>query len=141
MLTTVTRFRDPWEAEMLCGLLDNEGIPAMTAFDRHIWVNWPISNALGGVRVQVPSEEYEAALRVWRDVQSGEYEAELERRFGPVERLRCPACGSGEVSCQVSIPMALLAGMLGLLVGAIFPPRKTVCECRNCRHIWDVGRA
>ncbi len=51
MLTTVARFRDPWEAEMLCGLLDSEGIPAMTAFDRHIWMNWPFSNALGGVRV------------------------------------------------------------------------------------------
>ena len=52
------------EAEMICGLLAQAGIPAMmadaqTVLGNHLW-----SNAMGGVRVKVPFTDVEAAQAV-----------------------------------------------------------------------------
>lgn len=52
------------EAEMICGLLAQAGIPAMmadaqTVLGNHLW-----SNAMGGVRVKVPFTDVEAAKAV-----------------------------------------------------------------------------
>jgi len=54
-LITVKTFRDPWDAHLFRMRLEADGIPAFVANDQHVWMKWPISTALGGVRVQVPN--------------------------------------------------------------------------------------
>jgi hypothetical protein len=39
------------EAYIVRGRLLAEGIPALVAFDQHVWANWSIPVALRGVRV------------------------------------------------------------------------------------------
>jgi hypothetical protein len=141
MLTTVARFRDPWEAHMFRGLLDCEGLLAVVAFDRHVSVNWPISLALGEVQVQVASEDCDEARTIWQQVRSGEYEADLRRRVGGFDVMRCPRCQSTDFKRRFSVPTLGCLVLFTLLAMAIFPPRRKMCECRNCGNIWNGVRA
>ena len=50
---TIASFTSPLEAHMARGRLEAEGIPAFIAHENHIWAEWFLSNALGGVKVQV----------------------------------------------------------------------------------------
>ena len=98
MLVTVAAFREPWEAHMFCARLQAEGIPALIAHENHSWNNWPISNALGGVKVQVPAAELEAAPAVERACRDGDYynmiaDASVDEPDG----FKCPNCGSHEI--------------------------------------------
>jgi hypothetical protein len=136
MLTTIARFRDPWEAHMFRGLLDCEGLLAVVAFDCHVSVNWPISLALGEVQVQVASEDSDESRAIWRQVQAGEYEADLAERFGSFET-RCPKCQASDFKCRFSVPLVICLVLFTLIAGAIFPPRRKICECRNCGNIWN----
>ena len=63
-LVTVESYTSPWDAHVACGLLESEGIPASVAGEHHVWANWPISQALGGVRIQVPQEHVAKAKEV-----------------------------------------------------------------------------
>jgi hypothetical protein len=139
MLTTIARFRDPWEAHMFRGLLDCEGLLAVTAFDRHVSVNWPISLALGEVQVQVASEDRDEALAIWHEVQAGEYKAVLANRFGGFE-IRCPKCRSGDIKRRFSVPSVTCLVLFTLIAGAIFAPRRKICECRHCGNIWNSDK-
>lgn len=58
------------EAEMICGLLAQAGIPATMSDAQTVTTNHLWSNAMGGVRVKVPFTDVEAAQAViasWRD--------------------------------------------------------------------------
>lgn len=53
-LVTIGRYNTPYEANMVKSLLESAGIPAFVADEHIIGMNWLYSNALGGVKVQVP---------------------------------------------------------------------------------------
>jgi hypothetical protein len=59
-------------------------------------MDWPITLALGGVRVQVPAEDLDRARGVVLRVESGVYASELADQFGDLGEPRCPACDSGD---------------------------------------------
>ena len=54
MLTTIGRFSHPLEAQIARARLEAAGIPAFVADEHTINMQWLYSNALGGVRLQVP---------------------------------------------------------------------------------------
>jgi hypothetical protein len=134
MLTTVKTFRDPWEAHFFRARLAAEGIPATLANDQHIWVNWPISTALGGVRVQVPDAFSEQAEDVLARCASGAYQAELAEMFGDIEERRCPVCGARDIKRRPPLG-ELLFGLVMLLFTAV-KVSATNCTCRVCGHRW-----
>lgn len=78
MLKTVSTHTNPLEANIQKGRLEQEGIPATVAFENHVWMNWLMSTALGGVRVQVPHSFYEQAMEVIEQIDEGYYESELD---------------------------------------------------------------
>ena len=83
MLTTVAAFREPWEAQLFCGRLEAEGIPAFVAFDCHIGIAWHYSVALGGVRVQVPADHWEDARAIESLCRAGTFKALLAANPAP----------------------------------------------------------
>jgi len=91
-LVTVSTHTDPIEAHILRCRLEAEDIPAFIASEHHIRMNWLMSNALGGVRVQVPEQFSSQALDVIKDVEAGTYELPDEE----AEAHTCPKCGSHE---------------------------------------------
>ena len=60
-LVTVGSYTDPIQAHIAGGRLESEGIPVVIADEHLIWGNWMLSNALGGVKLQVPFSRAEQA--------------------------------------------------------------------------------
>ena len=54
MLITVARYSLPYEAHLARARLEAEDIPAFVMEEHTINMQWLYSNALGGVRLQVP---------------------------------------------------------------------------------------
>ena len=54
--TTVDRYFHPTEAHIAAGLLESNGIPVFLLGINHASANWLLSNALGGIQLQVPAQ-------------------------------------------------------------------------------------
>lgn len=85
MLTTVAIFGKPWEAQLFRLRLEAEGVPAFIQYESHVGMNWLVSIALGGVRLQVLDAQVADALRVMQRCRAGEFQAELQEMFGDLD--------------------------------------------------------
>ena len=92
-LVTIDSFTDQLQAHLLKGRLEAEGIPAVVSQEHHISVNWLVSQALGGVKVQVPEPFVPAAKEVLVALKAGEYALSPEEYGGE----KCPKCSSHDV--------------------------------------------
>jgi hypothetical protein len=66
-LVTVETFSSPWEAQLACACLQAEGIEAVIADEHFFRLYGALSNALGGVRLQVRPEHADRAAELLRD--------------------------------------------------------------------------
>lgn len=123
----------PWEAHIGRALLESEGIPAFLDNEHHIGANWPISYSLGGVRVLVPREHFDAARTILAARERGDLEAALAKEF-PRKPLICSNCGATAFAQRRS-SRGILAAFLLLMVAAVtFPPRK-LRACVACGQV------
>lgn len=97
MLVTVAAYTDAIEAHIAKGRIQADGIPAYIAHEHHIWANWFISNALGGVKVQVLPQFVTDATDILETVRSSTYEQLLLEQEGPFEKEKCPKCESDRI--------------------------------------------
>jgi hypothetical protein len=130
MLTTVAKFRDPWEAHMLRMRLEAEGVPAFVTYEFHIGNNWLWSTALGGARVQVWDRLAIDAFDVWQRCRDGEFRDHLVMEFGDIDDPRCPHCGAQNYWKRRSILVTII--FFALLPLSMVPAWGWVCICRNC---------
>jgi hypothetical protein len=120
-------YLNPLEAHISRALIVSQGIPAVLSNEHHVWANWQLSLALGGVRLLVPIERVSDANELFALMNSGQLEDALNRQWElptPV----CNKCGSAqleEVHCRGSISSALLALFFGVPVIPL--PKKKVC--------------
>ena len=134
-LATIATFTSPWEAHIAKGRLGAEGIPAFIAHEHHISAAWFLSNALGGVKLQVPDAYADAAQEIIQAHIKGKYEEALEQEFSDLEENACPRCKSKEYKSRFSYGMLLLV-ILSLGLSVIFPIRKEIHICKNCGNKW-----
>ncbi|HEX4498683.1 MAG TPA: DUF2007 domain-containing protein [Thermoanaerobaculia bacterium] len=66
-LVTVETFSSPWEAQLARACLEAEGIDAVIADEHFFRLYGALSNALGGVRLQVRPEQVGRAAELLRD--------------------------------------------------------------------------
>ena len=126
-LITIASYSFPHEAHVAKANLDAAGIPAFIADEHTINMQWLFSNALGGVRVQVPAQYAEMA----QEVLAQDYSHLLEEEFGEVE-IKCSKCGSGNVEpfTKGKKPAFLVFLLLGFPL--FFYQHGTKCkECGN----------
>lgn len=64
MLATVASFSFAHEAHIARAKLESEGIPAVLADEHTVNMQWLYSNALGGVKVQVPPSCAQRAIEI-----------------------------------------------------------------------------
>lgn len=134
MLITLTSFVNPLEAYIVQGRLETEGVPTYMANEQHIWANWFISNALGGVRLQVSDKYFLEAEEILKKINSGEYENELEQQQGVADTTKCPDCGSENIiECRWNEKVALL---LFWAFAMPLPYIQGQLECHECKHQW-----
>lgn len=133
---TVARYFEPSEAHVVRALLESAGFDATVADEHHVTANYPLSTALGGVRVQVPQDQVEAAQELVAAYTRGELASELEEAAG-LPTARCPACGSEDIRHRVPGTGKLFAVAVFLLGSATYPTRESLCECLACQHQWE----
>lgn len=128
MLKTIATYSLPYEAQIARAKLDSEGIPAFVADEQTINMQWLYSNALGGVRLQVPSSYVEQAIEVLAE----DCTEALEKEVG-IDTTTCTNCGSSNTEpFQKGKRLAFL-----VFLGLDFPlfPVKNTTRCRTCGHI------
>ncbi|HEX4854211.1 putative signal transducing protein [Arenimonas sp.] len=139
MTVTIARYFEPSEAHVVRALLESAGLQATVADDQLVTANYPLTGAMGGVRVQVPPGQAEEARALVAAYANGELERELEEAVGePVEEA-CPACGSHRFATRAPTTGKLLAVAVWLFGAATFPLRGSRGECGDCGHRWVRG--
>ncbi|MCC0256327.1 DUF2007 domain-containing protein [Pseudomonas aeruginosa] len=123
MLTTIGRFSHPLEAQIARARLEAAGIPAFVADEHTINMQWLYSNALGGVRLQVPMVCREDAVAL---LATDESEA-LRAEQGSSE-FQCLRCGGDQVAWKVDGRRLAFLGILLLNVPLWPIRRRFVCE-------------
>ena len=128
MLVTVSRYSFPYEAHLARALLESEGIPAFVADEHTINMQWLYSDAMGGVRLQVPEDW---AQQAW-DVLAEDREQVLEEQQESDKDL-CSYCGSADTEYhQIGRRWAFL-----VFLGIHFPlfPVRHGLRCRTCGKV------
>ncbi|MEM6327653.1 MAG: DUF2007 domain-containing protein [Bacteroidota bacterium] len=63
-LVTLTTYTSPFEAEIVRGRLEAEGIPAVVADAEMVTADWMMSQAIGGVKLRVPASALDRAREI-----------------------------------------------------------------------------
>ncbi len=134
-LITVASFTSPMEAYIAKGRLEAEDIQVFVAHEYYIWLKWPYSDALGGVKLQVFANDANAASELIQSHLNGEYESALDEEFDEIELNSCKKCGSYEYASRFSKPLLLLV-LYTLFFFIIFPVRREFHTCLKCGHKW-----
>jgi hypothetical protein len=129
-LVTIGRYSTPYEANMVKSQLESAGIPAFIADEYTVGMNWLYSNALGGVKVQVPeslaSEAQQIIAPVTEPSATGESDAE-----------GCPKCGSKHTEDFLDKRSTFLTwALLGLPL--LLPTENK--RCNDCSYHWRPFR-
>lgn len=118
----VATYSTPAEAHVLISRLASAGIDAAIRDEYTVTFNWLISNAIGGVKVEVREEDYAIAREV---VASPPVEEGL---------LRCPYCGSSNTHVRVLNVFGAICMVLKLPI----PMTRAIVDCHACRKTHDV---
>ena len=130
MLVTIASFSFPHEAHIARAKLESEGIPAFVADEHTINMQWLYSNALGGVKVQVPDTFVKQANEV---LALNDSEALIAQEG--YDGFLCPQCGSQNTEFLVrGRRIAFLA-----FIALHFPlwPFKRQIQCNECGAMSD----
>lgn len=135
-LVTVARFRDWSEAQIARGLLEANGIPCWLGDANIVGVNWSLSQAVGGIRLNVAASDEGDARLLLRDVDTGATARVLDAQPAgddPIDE--CPACGSADVFRPTSMLGVLATAWFG--VATPLGSRRRIC--RSCGKEWRAG--
>ena len=129
---TVERFRDLSAAIVARGALEAADIPCFLRDENTVRLDWQISNFIGGMRLQVQQQDYDAALTILGQLAPGDAD-EAESALDAEEH--CPACGSPDVH-RVERGMGLRAAALWMFALPL-PPGSRYWRCDACGRQFD----
>lgn len=123
---TLATFNLPVEAHLAKAKLESEGIEARIGDENIVSINWLYSNAVGGVKLQVPASQAERARQILQAVEPPSGEA--------VVMMPCPKCHAPAVAAEgVLSPWQRFLTFLFMLFGSPRPLHRT-WKCRKCGH-------
>lgn len=132
-LVSIRFYDDPLEAHMARCLLENEGIEAFVHDEHIIGLNRMFSYALGGIKLKVPEGSKADALRI---LEVTEHRPYLDEEEQPI---RCPKCGSEELTNGVSRPRTtngMFHWALALLFSVYPISLDRSMRCDSCGHLF-----
>jgi hypothetical protein len=126
---TVATFREPYTAHIARSYLEANDVPAVVAHEHHIGVNWLVSQALGGVKLQVEGERFEEARELLANPEGpAEPDDALESDTDP--NSLCPSCDSPNILPLPQLERSTKAA--SLIVGIPFGFGRDWWMCRAC---------
>ena len=132
-MKTVASFREPFKAHLAQGRLEAEGIPAVVLDDHLVRLDWVLSQAIGGVKIQVHEENMSQAREILAADCTEELSALERDQTEATPDSVCPKCGSGVLSSHPYSPWSLVPSLF-FLVPVFFRRKKWVC--RDCGAAW-----
>ena len=127
--TTVDRYFHPTEAHIAAGKLQSEGIPVFLLGINHASANWLLSNALGGIRLQVPASQVDDARRLLAQIAKPDDKGQHP----------CPECGGSDTTAMSnSRKIAFLAVHLFSIP---LPWRANRRHCQSCGAEWEITQS
>ena len=132
-LITIRRYRDLSEAIVARSLLESSGIIAHLCDENLVRLEWQISNFIGGIRLQVDTEDKQGADAILDSPVPDEisYDSEATAYSQP----SCPRCGSTDISFQGSSRKAALASLYAFSIPFPLGPKTWICG--NCSNRWE----
>lgn len=130
--TLLRRFQYSSEAIIYQGKLESNGIEVFLRDNNIIDSNPLYSNAVGGVKLFVKTEEYEKANEVLNEVSL----YSVDDNHNPMQ---CPKCGSEQIDMITSVKdwKSLLAFLFSW-ISNLFPIyAKHKYKCQNCKYEYN----
>ncbi len=135
-LVTVATFGTPWEAQIAQARLAAEGIHSLISGE-HVIRMVALSNAIGGLQLQVREEDAGAAAEALQgfaplpEIYLVGHEADPASAGetaanGPPESNRCPTCGSADLQAERSSRLVL----------GVLPMSRKAYRCGACGVLW-----
>ena len=131
--TTIARFEYSSEAQIIKGRLEADGIQVFLSDNLTIDTDPLISNAIGGVKLKVLSEDAKKAQEILRGIQK--YSLDSEGSF-----INCPNCKSEHIQVFSTIKnlKSFLSFIFGFMVGTLPFYAKHKYRCNDCNTEFDI---
>ena len=114
----IASYSKPEEAYLIASLLEGNGITVNVRDAETVSNYWMYSNAIGGVKIEVPEPEEEKAKEI------------LNLPKEPIGMLACPRCGSGNVKIREMNILTAISVALGIMIP--FASKKV--DCMACKE-------
>ena len=129
---TLRRYRDLSEAIVARSLLESAGIPAYLRDENFIRLDWPMSNVIGGIRLQVDARDEHSATEFLAQPIPDTIPFDDQAEF---LQPHCPECQSTDITFEGS---SRKAALVGLYVASIpLPLGSKTWLCGNCGARWE----
>jgi hypothetical protein len=129
-LVTIRQFRDLPEALLAKGFIESTGIECFLADENIVRMDWFISNFVGGIKLQVKSDDVPAALEVLDQPIPEEFSFEGEANY---QQPRCPGCYSLDIIFEdLNKEVAYTSAWLGVPI----PLSQKSWKCLTCGRRW-----
>ena len=131
-LITIRTFMYPSEAFPFVSRLENENIQCLLDGENTVAVHPFLSNAIGGVKLQVAQADAEKAMKILNEVMDGNNKHVAEEIIlvdgNNYERVLedCPKCNSDNIYCE---QFSFLKSVFGSF-------SKRDYYCKDCKHHW-----
>jgi len=135
---TIITFTYPQDAHIAQGFLESEGVESILMDELTVQVQNFYSNAIGGVKLQVKSEDIENATSI---LKKGGYSG-IES-WKPTETVvvvestnkkQCPFCHSDNIGKSKKVDVLTIG--VYLVLGAVFPIFRLNYSCFDCGKVW-----
>lgn len=137
-LATVGQYRDMAEAFVARSVLEQAGIGCFLRDENTVRTDWLLSNAIGGMRLQVAAKDKEIAEDLLSQPTPEQFELDSGEEFiQPV----CPKCGSTDVIANDPDRKVMAVSMLIALPLPHSRPAEEEWRCMACGCVWADDEA
>lgn len=126
MMRTVASYSKTEDAYLAASCLEGNGLNPNVRDGHTVGVDWFYSQAIGGVKLEVPDSEYELALEI------------LALPAAEASDFKCPECGSRNVKIR---QLSGIAAMGILLAGILLPAVSRRADCLDCKKSLRVRQS
>jgi len=135
-LVTIANFIEPFPADLAKIKLESEDIKCFLSGQNFVSTYWLLSNANGGIKLQVRESDAEKALEILANnegLKPEEFEDE-DLESEQIE-LQCPNCGNGDVEYEKYSRKVFFLSIL--ILRFPIPLLKRTYKCKKCGYCWQ----
>jgi len=131
-LVSIASYSNSLQANIVKGRLLAENIPATLANEQYINADWLLSNALGGVQIQVPAEYEQQARELIESIDNGQFDVSDDNK---IDQLLCPVCQSEDI--QSNNIFWKTSFIVTNTLHIPLPFSQHAYSCKQCQHEWS----